>query len=527
MARCVAHVAATPPLDPQRIATLWDVLECHARTTPNTVALEFEGRRQSYGELLQSSSALAHDLAARGLGRGDRIGYLGKNNDRYFALLYAVARVGAVMVPLNWRLAHTEWVFILGDANAALLFVDEDFIAAGRSLTLALGLPPAGEIPRVLAKPQTKKLSTKYPVGSDVVFQVYTSGTTGRPKGAMLTHRNLLALRGPGYAAGLEWFPGPEDTSLVVLPVAHIAGTAYALFGLYGGGRVLIARDFDAQQVLHLIETRGVSHVLLAPAAMRQVLDHAAAVSTDFSRLRYITYGASPIAEALLQRAIATFGCDFIQMYGMTEVAGGVVALSPEDHRAGNAERLRSAGRAMPGVEIVIMDEHGTALGPGQIGEIAVRSAAVMSCYWQRPEATAEVIVADGWLRTGDIGRMDADGYVFVLDRAKDMIVSGGENVYPAEVENAIFGHPDVEDVAVIGVPSEHWGEEVMAIIVPRAGTAPDLDSVARWARERIAAYKVPKRLHLVSELPRNAGHKILRRVLREPYWEGLQRRIN
>ena len=442
-------------------------------------------------------------------------------------MLYAVARVGAVLVPLNWRLAPEEWTFILGDANAALLFADEGFLDCGTLISDCTGFAASGRDSEMRTTPQTNEISTTLPVGSDVVVQVYTSGTTGRPKGAMLTHRNLLALRGPGYAAGLKWFPGPGDTSLVVLPVAHIAGTAYALFGLYGGGRVVITRDFDPQQALHLIEVKGVSHVLLAPAAMRQLLDHPAAASTDFSRLRYITYGASPIAEALLLRAIATFGCDFIQMYGMTEAAGGVVALSPEDHRSGNAERLRSAGRAMPGVEIVIMDEHGTALAPGQIGEIAVRSAAVMPCYWQRPEATAEVIVADGWLRTGDIGRMDADGYVFVLDRAKDMIVSGGENVYPAEVENAIFGHPDVEDVAVIGVPSEHWGEEVMAIIVPRAGTAPDLDSVARWARARIAAFKVPKRLHLVAELPRNAGNKILRRVLREPYWEGLQRRIN
>lgn len=507
--------------------TLWDVLDCHARATPDAVALEFEGHRQTYGELLRSSAALAHDLAARGIGRGQRIGYLGKNNDRYFALLYAVARLGAVLVPINWRLAMEEWIFILRDAGAALLFTDEGFLTAGRSLTTALDLPPAGEIPEALAMPRTQETLTTLPVGSDVVFQVYTSGTTGRPKGAMLTHRNLLALRAPGYAAGLDWFPRPGDTSLVVLPVAHIAGTAYALFGLYGGGRVVIARDFDPRQTLHLLEARGVSHVLLAPAAMRQLLDHPAAASTDFSRLRYITYGASPIAEALLLRAIATFGCDFIQMYGMTEAAGGVVVLSPEDHRAGNAERLRSAGRAMPGVEIVIMDEHGTALEPGQVGEIAVRSAAVMAGYWQRPEATAEAIVAGGWLRSGDVGRMDADGYVFVLDRAKDMIVSGGENVYPAEVENAIFGHPDVQDVAIIGVPSERWGEEVMAFIVPRAGTTPDLDSIAQWARARIAAFKVPKRLQLVTELPRNAGNKILRRVLREPYWEGLQRRIN
>jgi long-chain acyl-CoA synthetase len=512
-------------LDPQQIDTLWDVLRGHAHRTPNAVALQFEGHAHTYGELLQSSAALASDLAGRGIRRGDRIAYLGKNSDRYFTLLYAVARLGAVLVPINWRLAREEWAFILRDSRASVLFTDDYFLDAGRSLTTAMGIAAADMIPQMSVSEQNTEPSASE--GSDVVFQVYTSGTTGRPKGALLTHRNLLALRAPGYAAGLKWFPNTEDAILVVLPVSHIAGTAYALFGLYGGGRVVIAREFDPRQTLSLIEVEAITHVLLAPAVLKQVLEHPAVTSTDFSRLRYITYGASPIPEALLERALGIFGCDFIQMYGMTETAGGVVALSPEDHRSGNADRLRSAGRAMPGVEVVILDDGGRVLEAGHIGEVAVRSAAVMAGYWHQPEATAEVMVGEGWLRTGDIGRMDADGYVFLLDRTKDVIISGGENIYPAEIENAIFGHPDVADVAVIGVPSERWGEEVMALVVPRPGTAPDLDSIARWARTRVAGFKVPKRLSLVAELPRNAGNKVLRRILREPYWHGLQRRIN
>jgi long-chain acyl-CoA synthetase len=211
-------------------------------------------------------------------------------------------------------------------------------------------------------------------------------------------------------------------------------------------------------------------------------------------------------------------------MYGMTEAGGGVVALSPEDHTSGKAERLRSAGRAMPGAEIAIL---GADDAPDKVGEVVVRSAAVMVGYWRRPEATVEAITSDGWLRTGDVGRLDEEGYLFILDRAKDTIISGGENIYPAEVENAIFGHPDVADVAVIGIPSERWGEEVMAIIVPRAGREVDLSSVTAWTRERIAHFKAPKRIALVAELPRNAGGKVLKRVLREPYWEGMQRRVN
>jgi long-chain acyl-CoA synthetase len=486
---------------------------------------------QTYGELLHSSTALATQLARSGVGPGERVGYLGKNNDVYFALLYAIACLGAVLVPVNWRLAHEEWEFILSDSQTKLLFTDDHFLEAGRSLAKTLRLADARTIPQLQASGQrgepSPSVGPSASVGSDVVFQVYTSGTTGRPKGAMLSHRNLLALRASGYAVGLLWFPEAGDSTLVVLPVSHIAGTAYALFGLYGGGRVVIAREFDAAETLRLIEAESISHLLLAPAVLKLVVEHPDATTTDFSRLRYITYGASPIPEALLRRALTTFGCDFVQMYGMTETAGGVVALSPEDHRSGNADRLRSAGCAMPGVEVVILDEGGRVLGPGQIGEVAVRSAAVMVGYWRQPAATAEVMRGEGWMRTGDIGRMDADGYVFLLDRAKDVINSGGENVYPAEVESAIFGHPDVADVAVIGVPSERWGEEVMAIVVPRPGTAPELDSIAQWARARVAGFKVPKRLSLVSELPRNAGNKILRRVLREPYWRDLQRRIN
>jgi long-chain acyl-CoA synthetase len=517
-------MSRTPPLEPDEIDTLWDVVCRHARRSPDAVALQFEGRKQTYGELLQSSMALAEELVLRGVRPGDRIAYLGKNNELYFALLYAIACLGAVLVPINWRLARAEWEFILRDSQARLLFTDPAFLEAGHALAQASGLVGAQYIPRLAsARCEARSESS----GTDVVVQVYTSGTTGRPKGAMLSHRNLLALRAPGYAAGLDWFPGPTDSTLVVLPVSHIAGTAYALFGLYGGGRVVIAREFDAGETLRLLAAEHISHVLLAPAVLKQVLEHPEAGATDFSHLRYITYGASPIPEALLRTALQAFGCDFIQMYGMTETAGGVVALSPEDHRADNDDRLRSAGRAMPGVEVVILDEGGRALAPGQVGEVAVRSAAVMVGYWAQPAATAEVMEGQGWLRTGDIGSMDSGGYVFLLDRAKDVINSGGENVYPAEVENAIFGHPDVADVAVIGVPSERWGEEVMAIVVPRPGKTPDLDSIAQWARARVGGFKVPRRLSLVSELPRNAGNKILRRVLREPYWQGLQRRIH
>lgn len=518
-------MSSPPPIaEEKNVTTLWDVLTFHAEHTPDRRALTFERRSRSYGELLSASVMLACALSGRGIKAADRVGYLGKNSDLYFVLLFAVARLRAVLVPLNWRLAVEEWEYIARDSEMKALFCDEAFLEPADFLCARLELPPASLVP--CEKTVTVDLGGA-PDPQDIAMQVYTSGTTGTPKGAMLSHRNLLALRAPGYRAGLKWFPCAEDTSLVSLPVAHIAGAAYGLFGLYAGGRVVVAREFDAAEVLRLVEEESVNHLLMTPATMRLLIEHPTATTTDFSSLKYILYGASPIPEALLRRAIEVFECQFAQMYGMTEAGGGVVALSPGDHGSGDAERLRSAGQAMPGAEVKILGPDGAPARIGEEGEVFVRSAAVMAGYWRRPEATAEALTSDGWLRTGDVGRIDGDGYLFILDRAKDTIISGGENIYPAEVENAIFGHPDVADVAVIGVPSERWGEEVMAIVVPRPGKSVDLPSIVAWGRERIAAFKLPKRLALVVELPRNAGGKVLRRVLREPYWEGMQRRVN
>jgi long-chain acyl-CoA synthetase len=515
------------PLDHDRLTTLWDVIAYHAEQAPQSTALEFEGRITSYSALVEEALAVRRLLIASGVRPGDRVVYLGKNSDLYFVLLFGIAATGAVLVPLNWRLAPDEWDYIVEDAGAVLLFCDAHFADAATGLAARFVLPPpirldsldlpvddAAEAPGVDTDPDA------------VLLQIYTSGTTGRPKGAMLTHRNVIALRAPGYRAGLHWFPGSSDTSLVVLPVAHIAGTAYATFGIYGGGRVVITREFDPGETLALLESAGVTHMLLAPAALRLLVEHPAASTARLPKFRYLTYGASPIPEALQRQSIAMLSCDFVQMYGMTETAGGVVVLTPEDHKIGDSARLQSAGRAMPGAEVRIVDSEGATLPPGEIGEIALRSAAVMKGYWRRPEATAETISVDGWLRTGDLGRIDAEGYVYVLDRAKDMIISGGENVYPAEVENAIFGHPDVAEVAVIGVPSKAWGEEVLAIVVARAGRDPDAASIIAWARQRIAAFKAPKSVRFVDSLPRNAGGKVLRRTLREPYWQDSSRRV-
>ena len=279
--------------------------------------------------------------------------------------------------------------------------------------------------------------------------------------------------------------------------------------------------------MLYFIEHDRVSKMFMVPAALQIVVRQPRAQTVDFSRMKYILYGASPIPLDLLRECMSVFGCGFVQQYGMTETCGTIVYLPPEDHDPAGNPRMRAAGIPMPGVELKIIDETGAEVPTGTVGEVATRSVANLPGYWKLPEATAATIDADGWLRTGDAGYLDADGYLFIHDRVKDMIISGAENIYPAEVESAVYGHPDVAEVAVIGVPDEKWGEAVKAVVALKPGAQPDAESIIAFARTRIAAFKAPKSVDFIDALPRNASGKILRRELREPYWRGRERRVN
>lgn len=322
-----------------------------------------------------------------------------------------------------------------------------------------------------------------------------------------------------------QW--APEDISLVAMPVGHIGGTGWGIVGLVNGAKGVVAREFDPFKVLDYIEHERVSKMFMVPAALQIVVRQPRAREVDYSRLKYILYGASPIPLDLLRECMEVFGCGFVQQYGMTETCGTIVYLPPEDHDPTGNARMRAAGLPMPGVELKVVNEAGEALPPNTVGEVAVRSVSNMAGYWRLPEATAATVAADGWLRTGDAGYLDEDGYLFIHDRVKDMIISGAENIYPAEVESAVYGHPDVAEVAVIGVPDEKWGESVKAIVAPKPGTSPDPDDIIAFARTRIAGFKAPKSVDFIDALPRNASGKILRRELREPYWAGRTRRVN
>jgi long-chain acyl-CoA synthetase len=354
-----------------------------------------------------------------------------------------------------------------------------------------------------------------------VTLQMYTSGTTGHPKGAQLTHRNFLVLFETAARDWGRW--SADDVLLVAMPLFHVAGGEWGELGLFVGAKNVVMPEVEPGAILQAIAGHRVTKSVFVPAVLLFLLQHPDCATTDFSSLDVIYYGASPIPLDLQKRAAATFGCGFAQLYGATETTGAIAYLAPEHH---HGERMKSCGKAIASAEIRVVRADGTDCAPREVGEVICRSAQNMAGYWNLPEATARTIRGE-WLHTGDAGWLDEEGFLYIHDRMKDMIVSGGENVYPAEVESAIFGCPGVADVAVIGVPDETWGEAVKAVVVRAPGVQVTAEEILAWARERIAGYKLPKSVDFVDALPRNPSGKILKRELRKPYWEGRERQVN
>ena len=518
-------------------ANLADVIRAQGEVRSQKTAFEFEGRRISYAEFDDHTNRIANGLKTLGVKPHERIAYLGKNSDIYFELLLGAMKANVVMAPVNWRLAGPEIAFIVEDCKAPVLFVGPEFAEQVRGIQaqlpsvrtfIATEGGALGWLDFVSWRDAQSSDNPKVPIDpKDIAIQLYTSGTTGKPKGAMLSHANILTLIRAGGAEKPDWNRWSEDdVSLVAMPVFHIGGSGWGLLGLYYGAKGVIAREFDPTKILDFFEHSGITKLFMVPAAMQFVVRQPRAREVDFSKLKFMLYGASPIPAALLKECIAVFKCGFVQMYGMTETTGTIVALPPEDHVEG-LDRMRSAGKALPGVELAILDADGQRLPPGEVGEIATRSGSNMAGYWNLPEATAKTLDKDNWLRTGDAGYMDKDGYLYIHDRIKDMIISGGENIYPAEVESAICDHPDVAEVAVVGIPDDQWGEAVKAIVVMKPGKKATSSDIIGFTRERIAGFKTPKSVDFIEALPRNASGKILRRHLRDPYWAGKDRQVN
>ncbi len=518
-------------------ATLADLLRDQARLGPDRVALQFAGIETTYGELELRANRVASSLLAEGLVAGDRVALLAKNSDRFFDLLFGAAKVGVVLTPINFRLAPPEIAYVVADAGARLLIVAGEYADTVEAIQAEL---PAVERIIVLDGGHESwpafvdwrdagddRAPDVRVGGDDVVMQIYTSGTTGHPKGVQLTNRNFQAqFEGLAGLAGRETAAWDDDEVVnVASPLFHVAGCVWAYWALLHGAKCVVMAEVDPPSILaSLVETQT-TRALFVPAIVQFLLRAPGCADTDFSALKEIYYGASPMPLPVLEEALAVFGCDFIHLYGMTELTGAVTLLPARDHDPALGRRPTSCGRPIPGCEIRILDGEGHELGAEEIGEIVCRTAMIMQGYWNRPEATAETI-AKGWLHTGDAGYLDADGYLYIHDRVRDMIVSGGENIYPAEIESVLMANEAVADVAVIGVPDERWGETVMACVVPVAGAHPTLEDLVAPARASLAGYKLPRRLELHEALPRNPGGKILKRELRRPHWEGRERQV-
>lgn len=512
-------VAATVwNMDYDKLRSLWAIAAYHAGRTPDAVAMEYEGRTTTYAQWAARAGAMDMALRNYAPAQGTRIAYLGKNCDHYFSLVAGTSRAGLVLVPLNWRLAPAEWQFILEDAEVQLLIHDEHMAEEATALATALPHLPVVLIDDLGADgaQAAQEMAPPRDDPDEVVLQMYTSGTTGKPKGAMLSNWNLIAQRKPGYMQKMDWYQTDSDVTLVISPIAHVAGTAFASWQLYAGGRIVIAREFSPASTVALINQTGVNFVLFVPSMLQMLLDYLDESGKRLAGLRYIAYGASPMPDAVLARAQAMLPARYVQMYGMTEAGGIATALGPEYHEGDVRPKLRSAGLPFPGGEVAIVDNDGHFLSAEEPGEVVVRSEQVMKGYWKRPDATAEAMLPGGWIRSGDVGRLDEDGFLYVLDRVKDMIISGGENVYPAEVENLLFTHPAIRTAAVIGRPHERWVEEVVAVVVLKSGATLGLEELRSWARGKIAGFKIPRALAIVDALPLSPNGKVLRRQLRE-----------
>jgi fatty-acyl-CoA synthase len=516
---------------------LHDFLDYRAREQGDAEFALQGTRRLTYREAWAEANRIANAFVNSGLQSGERIAILSKNSIEYMLLYFAASKAGVVPVPLNYRLAPVEWRYIINDSGAKLLIVAGDYPQAINSIRhelqtvshfVAMDSSVSGwenYYDWVAQQPPTA--SERHITPDHDLFQLYTSGTTGHPKGAVLTQRAVTAhLAQIGLAHEIR----RGERVLIVAPLFHVAAANAGAFPcVYAGGCLYIQSDFVPAAVVRAMSEERIGLAILVPAMIQACLTAVPDVAQHrYEALRLIHYGASPIAEQTLRRAIEVFQCDFSQGYGMTEMTAAITNLSAADHRralAGQPQLLLSAGRPTVGTEVRVVDADDNPVPFGAIGEIIARGPQLMKGYWNLPEATAETL-RGGWMHTGDAGAMDAEGYIYIQDRVKDMIVSGGENIYPRMVEEVLYQHAAIAEAAVIGVPDERWGETVKAIVVLREGMTATAEELMDFCRGKLGGFERPRSVDFVTALPRTPSGKVLKRTLREPYWVGQRRRV-
>jgi acyl-CoA synthetase (AMP-forming)/AMP-acid ligase II len=517
---------------------LHDILDYQTREHPDAPFGIHGTRAFNYREAYLETHRLGNAFVTAGLQPGDRVAILAKNSIEYSLLYYAASRVGVVPVPLNYRLAPPEWVYIVNDAQAKVLIAGAEYLApidtvrselksVDRFVAFAGGENGGWQsyMSWVAAQPGTAT-SDRLITEDQVLYQMYTSGTTGRPKGALLTHRAVIAnltqiSLAMDMPLGARW--------LLVVPLYHASGALTSFAVTWEAGCLYIQHDFNPVEVVRALSEEHVYGTTLVPAMIQACLVAVPDVAERrYDDLRRIAYGASPIAEQTLRRAVEVFKCDFLQGYGMTETTAALTYLLPADHRRAlevHPELLLSAGRPLAGTELLVVDGNDKPVPPGTVGEIVARGPQLMVGYWNRPEESAEAL-RGGWMHTGDAGMIDEGGYVYIQDRVTDMIISGGENIYPRTVEEVLFQHSAVADAAVIGVPDARWGEAVKAIVVVREGMQATEEELIEFCRGRLGGFERPRSVDFVDTLPRNPTGKVLKRRLREQYWAGQKRRV-
>ncbi len=501
--------------------TFADVVVSQSEIQPDATAITFGERNVTWRALHERSNQLAMVLQERGVKMGDRVGLLMKNTPEFHEGLFACNKIGAVAVGLNFRLSSLELFAIIDDAQPKVVIADQEHSRTLDRLTsrhvpehvITLGTAYEDELANIS--------SDSNPVSgepNDPMLILYSSGTTGRAKGITLSNKNFSYIE--PMATDL-YRMNKSSVYLLVSPLFHIGGVATGSALMTLGGRTVLMRDADPHNILETIERERVTHTFFVPAVIQRLVEAQEQDQRDLSSLEILSYGAAPMTEALLRRASEVLGCGFLGVYGMTETSGTVTALFPEEHdwTGVGARRLQSVGRPLPWVTMALMNPETCETAPLEsVGEIWIKSEANTLGYFNNPTETQSAMPGEGWLRTGDGAVLDEDGFVYLKDRIKDMIISGGENVYPAEVENVLADHSSVSEVAVIGVPDERWGETVKAVIVPAGSGYPDAGEIIAFVRERLAHYKCPTSIEFQSELPRNATGKVLKTRLRQIY---------